>query len=233
MADYDIEVTVPTRGPQGPQGTPGEQTTDASLLTSGTLNDARLSANVAFKDFVDLRALQIVPKAIVGSYYGGRIYSTAMSSHGMGQGNIRNINMPLPDCAIDRVGIAVSGAVAGGVFRLGVYSTNAEFYPTSLIADFGTVATDTTGYKELTVNQSFAAGVYAFALLTDTAATAPSYFGVPAGAFVPFIKIPTNTLLDGGDAYLSSGNASGSLPASFPTGANLGTGAPYFAVRFA
>jgi len=50
MADYDIEITVPTRGPQGPQGTPGEQTTDASLLTSGTLNDARLSANVPLKD---------------------------------------------------------------------------------------------------------------------------------------------------------------------------------------
>jgi hypothetical protein len=50
MADYDIEVTVPTRGPQGPQGTPGEQTTDAALLTSGTLADARLSANVPLKD---------------------------------------------------------------------------------------------------------------------------------------------------------------------------------------
>jgi len=233
MADYDITVTVPNQGPPGPQGAPGEQTTDASLLTSGTLDDARLSANVAFKDFVDLRALQIVPKPIAGSYYGGRIYSPTMSSHGMGQGNIRTINMPMPQCTIDRVGIAVSGAVAGGLFRLGVYSTNAEFYPTALIADFGTVATDTTGFKELTVSQSFAAGVYAFALFADTAATAPSYFGVPAGAFVPFLKITTDTLLAGGDTFLSGGNASGSLPASFPANLTVSNGAPYFAVRFA
>jgi hypothetical protein len=55
MADYDIEITVPTRGPQGPQGAPGEQTTDASLLTSGTLNDARLSANVLLEAAADAR----------------------------------------------------------------------------------------------------------------------------------------------------------------------------------
>jgi hypothetical protein len=55
MADYDIEITVPTRGPRGPQGTPGEQTTDASLLTSGTLNDARLSANVLLQAAADAR----------------------------------------------------------------------------------------------------------------------------------------------------------------------------------
>jgi hypothetical protein len=55
MADYDIEITVPTRGPQGPQGAPGEQTTDASLLTSGTLDDARLSANVLLQAAADAR----------------------------------------------------------------------------------------------------------------------------------------------------------------------------------
>ena len=55
MADYDIEITVPTRGPQGPQGAPGEQTTDAALLTSGTLNDARLSANVLLQAAADAR----------------------------------------------------------------------------------------------------------------------------------------------------------------------------------
>lgn len=37
-------------GATGPQGPAGTQTTDASLLTSGTLADARLSANVPLKD---------------------------------------------------------------------------------------------------------------------------------------------------------------------------------------
>jgi len=48
MADYNIEITVPTRGPQGPQGPPG--IADASLLDTGTLADARLSGNVPLKD---------------------------------------------------------------------------------------------------------------------------------------------------------------------------------------
>jgi hypothetical protein len=48
MADYDITVTVPNQGPPGPQGPPG--ITDASLLDSGTLADARLSTNVPLKD---------------------------------------------------------------------------------------------------------------------------------------------------------------------------------------
>jgi hypothetical protein len=48
MADYDITVTVPNQGPPGPQGPPG--ITDASLLDSGTLADARLSSNVPLKD---------------------------------------------------------------------------------------------------------------------------------------------------------------------------------------
>lgn len=37
-------------GPTGPQGPAGSQTTNASLLTSGTLPDARLSANVVLLD---------------------------------------------------------------------------------------------------------------------------------------------------------------------------------------
>jgi hypothetical protein len=48
MVDYDITVTVPNQGPPGPQGPPG--ITDASLLDSGTLADARLSTNVPLKD---------------------------------------------------------------------------------------------------------------------------------------------------------------------------------------
>ena len=47
-----LSLTLPVgaTGATGPQGPAGEQTTDASLLTSGTLADARLSSNVALKD---------------------------------------------------------------------------------------------------------------------------------------------------------------------------------------
>lgn len=41
-----VAATISTVGTQGPQGTAGSATTNASLLTSGTLDDARLSGNV-------------------------------------------------------------------------------------------------------------------------------------------------------------------------------------------
>jgi hypothetical protein len=55
MTSYTLQVQPQTqytieysnqRGPQGPTGAAGAATTDASLLVSGTLSDARLSANV-------------------------------------------------------------------------------------------------------------------------------------------------------------------------------------------
>ena len=56
MPDFNVKVvTVPVvkavvvsgpTGPQGSQGPAGPPTTDASLMTSGTLPDARLSNNV-------------------------------------------------------------------------------------------------------------------------------------------------------------------------------------------
>jgi hypothetical protein len=45
QTQYTIEYAN-QRGPQGPAGAAGAATTDASLLVSGTLSDARLSANV-------------------------------------------------------------------------------------------------------------------------------------------------------------------------------------------
>lgn len=238
-------------------------TTDASDLTSGTLADARLSSNVALKDAANTfsanqtlngtnnvapnqtaasgssimtrdltTAHRIVPVVISGAYT-GRLYSPTMATHGMGQGNIRGLNIPLPACTIDRVGIAVSSATANGLFRLGVYNTDAQYYPTTLIADFGTVATDTTGFKELTVSQSFSAGVYYFALFSDTAPSSLSYWGIPDGVYVPFIRATSNGLLAGGATFLMQGQSSGSMPATHQAGLSAGGGAPYFSVRFA
>lgn len=70
---------------------------------------------------------------------------------------------------IDRIAITVtSAAAAGSVARLGIYDTGADGLPGALVADFGTVATDSTGDKSIVIAQDLAAGWYWLAILPNT-----------------------------------------------------------------
>jgi hypothetical protein len=61
---------------------------------------------------------------------------------------------------IDRIAFECTTASAATTCRLGLYDSNGTGgAPSTLIADFGTVATATTGVKELTVSQSVTAGL--------------------------------------------------------------------------
>jgi hypothetical protein len=54
---------------------------------------------------------------------------------------------------IDRIGLEVTTAAeAASTLRLGVYSDNGNLYPGLLIADCGTVASDSLGVKEITLS---------------------------------------------------------------------------------
>lgn len=54
----------------------------------------------------------------------------------------------------DRIAIWVTTAVAASVVRLAIYESDANFLPTNLILDAGTVSSATTGGKEITISQS-------------------------------------------------------------------------------
>jgi hypothetical protein len=58
----------------------------------------------------------------------------------------------------DRIGIevTVAGTAATSVHRIGIW-TNADGVPGTLVLDAGTVATDSTGLKEITISQALAA----------------------------------------------------------------------------
>lgn len=93
----------------------------------------------------------------------------------------------------NRVGLNVV-AQAGTLARLGIYA-NADAAPAALIADLGTVATDTTGDKELTISQSLAAGVWHWlAVLLDGTPTVKGvgYAGAAAST-LPLLGAPTST----------------------------------------
>lgn len=68
-----------------------------------------------------------------------------------------------------RIGIEVQTGAAGSA-RLGIYNF-ANGIPTTLVADLGTVTTNVSGTKEITISQNLAAGFYALAVVFSATPT--------------------------------------------------------------
>jgi len=61
---------------------------------------------------------------------------------------------------IDRIGAECTAAVASSVYRLGIYSSDSNGLPSSLVIDAGTIDTSSTGAKSITISQALTAGLY-------------------------------------------------------------------------
>lgn len=101
------------------------------------------------------------------------------------------------DITVDRIGTEVSSAAAAGnTVRLGIYKANTDWQPGALVVDAGTVATDSTGYKELTINETLTPGIYLFAVHTSTAgATHRAYRGAVPGGGIDVGQSAGNALI--------------------------------------
>jgi hypothetical protein len=74
------------------------------------------------------------------------------------------------DITINRASFQVSSAGgAGDACRLGLYTADANWQPGTLIADWGQVVNDSTGWKHATVNTSITRGRYMTAFICDSA----------------------------------------------------------------
>jgi hypothetical protein len=70
----------------------------------------------------------------------------------------------------DRIACRVNTAASsGGVVRLGIYEATSDGLVGNLILDAGTVATNSTGVKEITISQTLAAGKYWLAVVGQVA----------------------------------------------------------------
>lgn len=65
---------------------------------------------------------------------------------------------------VDRIVATCDTAVASSVFRMGIYSSDANGRPAGLLLDAGTVSTATTGQKTITISQVLAPGLYWLAI---------------------------------------------------------------------
>jgi hypothetical protein len=70
-----------------------------------------------------------------------------------------------------RIGVRVGTSVASSLARLGVYAVGNTGLPTTLLQDFGTVSTASTGDREITISYTMDPGSYYLALICDSAVT--------------------------------------------------------------
>lgn len=136
---------------------------------------------------------------------------------------------------LDRIAFEVTtGGAGGSVGRVGIYNVTglANEYPSSLVVDGGEQDTTSTGVKAATISVTLAPGVYAAAWNFGTAAPTCRIF--VAASYPSFVGAPSTMATT--NLYLLVASAYGSLPATFPAGGTLQTGAssghPVVAARF-
>ena len=61
---------------------------------------------------------------------------------------------------IDRIGVEAAGANASTTWRIGIYNSDSNGVPSTVLLDAGTVDTSTTGLKTITISQTLSAGLY-------------------------------------------------------------------------
>lgn len=127
-----------------------------------------------------------------GNYYPANVSGFINTSSNKASSFDRTYTIPFyiqEDTTIDRVAFQVQVAgTSGRSNRLGIYN-NVGGYPTTVLATLGTVLTDTTGVKELTVSQPLTKGFYHIGIQSDAVVT---FFGVN-GATTMFPYLPLGT----------------------------------------
>jgi hypothetical protein len=105
------------------------------------------------------------------------IYTNPSTNGDTARTYIRVIPFPVPESTgFDRVGVTVDTANASTT-RLGLYASGANNEPTTLLNDFGTIDTTTTGFKEITVDVDVSPGLYWLAIVSSISGTAPIFRG--------------------------------------------------------
>lgn len=189
LADADLFVAV--------------DVSDTSMAASGT--DKKLTAS-NLKAYVG----GIYPHMGSGRYW-GTPNANALASFAFSTGELYFTPLWVPVAmTVDRISINVQSGIASGTVRLGIYSSNANGVPASLLLDAGTVATTSSGVKEATISQALTPGIYWLAAVSQTAGATLYYFPT-ANNTVMYPFSTTNGAFDHRVAYKQS-SVTGALP---------------------
>ena len=78
---------------------------------------------------------------------------------------------------LDQLAIEVTTLAASGLARLGIFNSDLDWQPTTLVVDAGTVDCSTTGVKTASISTTLAAGNYLFAVIANATIGVRAYLG--------------------------------------------------------
>lgn len=204
-----LQGPVGETGPAGPEGIVAQATApgNTNVLWLDTDEPAVAATIVASLDYV------------TGQFYrpqGSQIGSTATTN------TVYYSVLFVPKTqTFDRIALKTSATFAGtGAVRLGIYADNAG-KPSSLIADYGTVAVSAASTTfTITINQTLSPGFYWLAAVQQTAATTSSYSGntTNLAAYQNYQNLPYDPSMTTGSVvagYLQTG-VSGTFTTAVP-----------------
>jgi len=149
-------------------------------------------------DVIEASPVDIIPTGL--SYY-TRPYNTfGLDSPGTLAEDV-TIYTPifLPTCTLDRIALRTGSTTPAGVntTRLGIYRSGADFRPSTVLLDAGTVDPNAINTNfEITISQAVTKGLYYLAVNRQaTGATPPNYNRINSGngAGMPFLDTISTT----------------------------------------
>lgn len=150
------------------------QLTDSTSSTSTTTAATPNAVKTAY-DLADSKLLKYATpwqvKYRTGYWYeprnGAQILTSSYSIN-----RLMMISVFIPESiTLDRIGIECTSGVASSTFRLGIYNSDSNNVPSTLLLDAGTVSTATAGQYAVTISQTLSAGLYYFAYCQQGGAT--------------------------------------------------------------
>jgi hypothetical protein len=213
---YINDEWVTISGLQGPEGNAGP-TGDPGIVsqTTAPTNTSVLWLDTDEPAAEDNRFPQ--PKFISGKYYTTDAGVTAGSASTLN----RVTTLPFwvhATTTFDRIGIRVTATAASSTIRLGIYSSNANYEPTTLVLDAGTVDSATAiSNQEITINQELTPGMYFLAATAQGGTPSWQVVGNNPLSIPGFSSIPFNSIA-GNQGILTNyfvGSVSGALPNPF------------------
>lgn len=135
---------------------------------------------------------------------------------------------------VDRISLGVTtAAAAGAVLRLGIYASDADNQPGALVLDAGTIAADSTGYKEITISQALSANTLYWIAVVPQVTGTPTVRASGAGAGAEWVGHAANST-DPRTSTYTQASVTGALPnPATPTTSSAPTSSPSVKVRAA
>jgi hypothetical protein len=154
-----------------------------------------------------------------------------------GQNTLTAVPLYIPNAlTLDRIAIDCGTGQVGGAGRIGIYSSDSNDLPSSLVLDAGQVALTSSGIFPITISLALSPGLYWLAYASQGSGTQPSIRVISGATFPIASSLNTTAPVAAGAGKNGYGhnvsNVSGSLPSTFVAG-SVTTLAPRILVRTA